>query len=67
MLRIERQAKGLSAQELSLRLQMHPTYVSRVERGYRSIDVIELLDLLQAMGAETKGFLDRFVDQTRQK
>jgi transcriptional regulator with XRE-family HTH domain len=65
MLRAEREGRGLSAQELSLRLQMHPTYVSRVERGYRSVDVVELLDILEGMEVDPKGFMDRFFLQVR--
>lgn len=65
LLRAEREAKGITAQDLSLRLQMHQTYVSRMERGYRSLDVIELLDILNAMGVEPKEFLIRLVDEVR--
>lgn len=61
LLRAEREAKGITAQDLSLRLQMHQTYVSRMERGYRSIDVVELLDILDAMGVDPRGFMDRFL------
>ena len=67
MLRAEREAKGITAQDLSLRLQMHQTYVSRMERGYRSIDVVELLDLLDAMEVEPKSFLSRFIDTVNSK
>jgi transcriptional regulator with XRE-family HTH domain len=45
MLRIERQAKGLSAQELSLRLQMHPTYYKLWVRK-RKDSLIDLLTKL---------------------
>lgn len=62
MLRSEREAKGLTAKELSTKLQLHPTYVSRVERGYRTVDVVELLDILQAMEVSAKEFLGRYVD-----
>ena len=65
MLRAEREAKGISAQELSYRLQMHRTYVSRMELGQRSLDVVELLDLLEAMGVEPKAFIGRLVDEIK--
>jgi transcriptional regulator with XRE-family HTH domain len=65
MLRAEREAKGITAQDLSLRLQMHQTYVSRMERGYRSIDVVELLDILDAMGVESKEFIGRYIDAVK--
>lgn len=67
MLRAERDSKGLTAQELSIRLRMHPTYVSRVERGYRSVDLVELLDILKAMESDPKTFLIQFLDEARPK
>ncbi len=65
MLRAEREAKGISAQELSFRLQMHRTYISRMELGQRTLDVVELLDILEAMGLEPKAFFGRFIDSNK--
>ena len=46
---------------------MHKTYVSRVERGYRSIDVVELIDILEALGADAKEFWERFLKEVTEK
>lgn len=45
-----RQASGLSQRELSQRLGMAVTYMGRVERGERTVDVIEFLDIARATG-----------------
>jgi len=64
MLKEERVARALTAKDVSLKLRLHSTYISRVERGYRTVDVIEVIDILEAIGAEPKSFFLRFLDRT---
>lgn len=47
-----RAASGLSQRQLSRRLAMPPTYVSKVERGERRVDALELIELVLAMDAD---------------
>lgn len=61
----EREARRVSQRQLSKNLGMMPTYISKVERGERRIDVIELADIAVALGidprqilAETMGLAD---------
>jgi ribosome-binding protein aMBF1 (putative translation factor) len=45
-----REAAGLSKKELSLRLQRHHSFMSRIESGTRVIDVVEFWDIAAALG-----------------
>lgn len=49
---------GLSARQLSLKLRMSPSYVARVERGERTLDVIEFLDLCRVLGVDSATILN---------
>lgn len=45
-----RRANGLSQSELARRLGKPQSYVSKIERGERSIDVAEYIEFVRAMG-----------------
>ncbi|NJM82906.1 MAG: helix-turn-helix transcriptional regulator [Tabrizicola sp.] len=47
-----RKAAGLTQAELAARLQCHQSFVARVESGQRRIDVVELVVLARALGAD---------------
>lgn len=49
LLRKERCRQAVTAKSLSLQLGMDHSYISRVERGYRTIDVVEFLDIAAAL------------------
>lgn len=59
-LRELRHQSKLTQKELCLRLGQEITYVSKVERGTRRIDAIELLDYVHALGADPSKFLSDF-------
>jgi hypothetical protein len=50
---------------VSLRLQAHPSFVSRIERGHRTIDVVEFLDVAKAIGVEPEAMFAAFLEKTR--
>lgn len=52
VIREAREAQGLSQRALSLKLGMAPTYLARVERGERVLDVVEFIDLARVLGVE---------------
>lgn len=58
LLRAEREKQGLLQTDLSERLGKPQSYVSKVERGERRLDVIELRGICRAMGIEFRGFID---------
>ncbi len=53
----ERTSRGISQRDLSKRLSMPVTYIGKVEKGIRRIDVIELAELCSALGIEFENFL----------
>jgi transcriptional regulator with XRE-family HTH domain len=46
-----RQAAGLTQAELAARLQRPQSYVSKLERGERRLDVVEFLEVATGAGA----------------
>jgi transcriptional regulator with XRE-family HTH domain len=46
----ERKAAKLGQQGLARRLRQHQSWVSRLESGERRVDVLEFLDLADAIG-----------------
>ena len=47
-----RTARGVSQRALSGMLGVHPLTIARLERGERSLDVIELMDIATALGMD---------------
>ena len=47
--------------ELALRLDATQTFISKVERGERRLDVIELIEILEALGIAPEAFLKTFL------
>ena len=66
-LREVRLAAGLTAKELSLRMRAHHSFVSRIERGQRTIDVIEFLDIAEAAGRNPEEVFVAFLDRVRRQ
>ncbi len=57
-----RKKSGLTQQQLADRLGRPQSWVAKTEGGERRLDVIEFLQLLRALGADTKkviGILDK--------
>ena len=45
----KREAKGLTQTELAKKLRQHQSFVARLESGQRRVDIIELLDIADAL------------------
>lgn len=56
---------GVTQAELAERLGRAQTFVSKIEKGERRIDVIELLQMLAAMRADPVEFLERLLRRKR--
>ena len=66
VIREARKRSGLTAKEVSLRL--HPldhSFVSKVERGGRTIDLVEFLDIARAIGADPRELFAAFYDRCK--
>jgi transcriptional regulator with XRE-family HTH domain len=48
-----RQTAGLTQQEVADRLETHQSYIAKVEKGERRIDVVELVQLARAIGVSS--------------
>lgn len=47
-----RESKGMTQAELGRRLAQDQTFVSKFERGVRRLDVVEFLDVTDALGVD---------------
>ena len=52
-----RKSAGVTQVELSERLSRPQSFVSKYERGERRLDVVEFVEVAQAMGADPIGIL----------
>ncbi|WP_336976359.1 helix-turn-helix transcriptional regulator [Brevundimonas nasdae] len=58
-----RKAAGITQVELAARLAKPQSFVSKVERGERRLDVIEFCQLAEAMGQSPAELLARFTKE----
>lgn len=63
VLREARIQSGMTANALSVKLQTNLTYISRVERGYRSIDIVEFTDIANALGVDPRILYAAFLER----
>lgn len=64
-LREVREELGITQMDLSATLGQSQTFVSNLERGNRRIDIVELLDLCDALGIDLVEFLAEFQASVR--
>lgn len=55
----QRTAAGVTQAALAERLQWEQTHISRVERGVRRLDVLELRHWVKAMGVSLPDFIEK--------
>lgn len=60
-----RKAAGITQVELAARLGKPQSFVSKVERGERRIDVIEFCQVAEALGRDPAEMLREFVEKHR--
>jgi ribosome-binding protein aMBF1 (putative translation factor) len=65
-LRRLRDARGITQEELAKRVQMDPTYISRIERGRRGVQWLTVRRFLRALGAELHQLADAIDQQERE-
>lgn len=59
-----RKAAGLRQEDLALRLKKPQSFVSKMERGERRLDVVEFIVVMRAMGADPRGLLEAIARST---
>lgn len=61
-----REAAGLKQAEVAARLGRHQPHVSNIESGQRRVDVVELIDLSEALGFDLHALIDELVRTPRE-
>ena len=67
LLRDTRHAAGMTQVELAQSIQQSQSYVSKIEKGDRRLDVIQLRTICQAMKTTLPDFIDRLEEQLGKK
>jgi transcriptional regulator with XRE-family HTH domain len=62
MLIDERNKAELKQSDVSLKLGKPQSYISKIERGERGIDIVEFLEIARAIGFDPIRFLREFVE-----
>jgi transcriptional regulator with XRE-family HTH domain len=65
-LRRLRDARGITQEELAQRVQMDPTYISRIERGRRGVQWLTVQRFLRALDADLHQLADAIDQQERE-
>ena len=65
LLKQARKDAGIVQQELADRLGKPQSFVAKVERGERRIDLIEFIAIATALGSDPVRLLKRYIDQKR--
>ena len=58
-----REEAGLTQVQLGKRLRRPQTFVSKIERGLRGVDLLEFLEIARAIGFDPVAFLDKLEQQ----
>jgi transcriptional regulator with XRE-family HTH domain len=63
MLKATRESGKVAQTELANRLDTTQTFISKVERGERRLDVVELIEMLEALSIKPEDWLRNYVAQ----
>jgi transcriptional regulator with XRE-family HTH domain len=62
MLREARESRGISQRALSGKVQRDHTHIVKIEKGVRRIDLIELIDICEALDLNVVEFVSSLMD-----
>jgi transcriptional regulator with XRE-family HTH domain len=65
LLRERREAAGVTQVELAKRLEETQSYISKVERGERRLDLVQLQYVCKAVGIDLKDFVEDYLRATQ--
>lgn len=65
MLVDERNKAELKQSDVSLTLNKPQSYISKIERGERGLDLIEFVEIAEAIGFDPTNFLQRFITSVK--
>jgi transcriptional regulator with XRE-family HTH domain len=61
LLKETRQEKSVPQTELAQRLGSTQTFISKVERGERRLDVVELVEIFEALDVSAEAWMKKFL------
>jgi len=61
MLVSARKAAGMTQMDLAVRLGRKQSYVSKFERGERRLDIVEFLEVAEALGIDVLRFVEQLL------
>jgi transcriptional regulator with XRE-family HTH domain len=62
-----RKDAGLTQRDLASRLKVTPSYIGKLESRQRRIDLVELIDLLEAIGVKPAAFISNSIATLKRK
>lgn len=65
MLRETRERDGVTQVELATGLGTTQTFISKVERGERRLDVVELIEVFEALGIKPDAWISEYLAKRR--
>ncbi|MBS1707758.1 MAG: helix-turn-helix transcriptional regulator [Armatimonadetes bacterium] len=65
ILRDARQSAGLSQVQLSTMLGQSPTYIVKIERGTRRIDLVEFVRLTEKLGVDAEQLFRLYLTESK--
>lgn len=60
-----RKDAGLTQRDLAARLKRPPSYIGKLESAQRRLDVVELLDVLEALGIKPSKFVAELIAELK--
>ena len=63
----ERKRNGMTQRDVAARLKQPASYVGKVETGQRRVDLIELVDMLEAMGVKPSKFITDALSELKRR
>jgi transcriptional regulator with XRE-family HTH domain len=67
LLATARKQAGLTQRDVAARLKQPPSYIGKLESRQRRIDLIELIDLLEAIGLKPGQFIGHAIAEIKRK
>ena len=56
-----RVSAGLRQEDLAEKLDVHQSFISKIEGGDRRVDLIELMDICEALGSNLNEFITEYL------
>jgi len=62
-----RKDAGLTQRDVAARLKRQPSYIGKLEKLERRIDLLELVDILEAIEVKSPAFISEFLGEIKKR